>query len=64
MDDQGISYVCRYRLMSLYKRLIQQQRRKNTAKLYDDAFKKYQEQYTIDGWHKRYGLYKWMKKPH
>lgn len=63
--EAGISYVCRYRLHSLYKKLIHAKRLDNMIEMYNRAKEKVarDEEHNIEVWHERYGLYKWSKKP-
>ncbi len=61
IEEVGISYVCKYRLCSMYKRLIRNQMLDSFEKIASE----YNEAHSIEGWHTKFGLYKsWKKKPH
>jgi len=64
---EGISYVCRYRLMHMLRKYFRRKRLieldKKIAKVYLAIYQgDYSGDDSWDGWHRRYGIYKWNKK--
>ena len=54
-DDEGINYVCRYRLRRMFRKYIAKQRRKNTREYLRKTLEQYDEYYL---WHKKFGKYR------
>ena len=66
-NEGGISYVCRYRLMSMLKKCIRRKRLMELDKKIAKAYLKiYQGDFSGEDeyheWHERFGCYRFKKK--
>ena len=66
MSESGISYVCRYRLMNMFRRYLRKQRLiALDKKIAEASLRIYLGDYSSDDdwneWDNKYGIYKWKK---
>jgi hypothetical protein len=68
MADIEGAYVCRYRLMDMFRRYLRKQRvAALNKKIAETTQRIYRGEYSVDDdywseWDNRYGKYKWTKK--